>query len=305
MLGLDEEGAHCDFEGFQHGMPPPDSTDGFDWRNMVRTTDGVAGDKTVNAASAFITPPSRKIAIGGSRFNERNLNMMHSEIINQAAKPPPIKFHSAGGRSLSVSSDALKYARSLLGDPELGTLFSEGDADEMDLSLFKGRSDDSLSNKENVFYTSLPKKRTAQSTIGVKNFISPLRASARNGAMADNLIKKFDAVDCDSDLKNRAPSLQNNPSSNMSCLSNTVQGDYLEDGNSTKIELLSRSSERPLTDISNTAGANYSNLKLNTSEKRKQWRNSVSPFKRPRSTKFSTPLKKNVAFHDGNLTNTS
>ncbi|KAB5552208.1 hypothetical protein DKX38_009519 [Salix brachista] len=47
------------------------------------------------------------------------------------------KFLSAGGRSLSVSSEALKRARSLLGDPDIGTFLNVGDAVDQGLSVFK------------------------------------------------------------------------------------------------------------------------------------------------------------------------
>ncbi|KAJ6316002.1 hypothetical protein OIU78_019307 [Salix suchowensis] len=49
--------------------------------------------------------------------------------------PPPFKFHSAGGRSLSVSSEALKRVRSILGDPDIGAFLNEGDAFDMGLSF--------------------------------------------------------------------------------------------------------------------------------------------------------------------------
>ncbi|KAF1874236.1 hypothetical protein Lal_00030269 [Lupinus albus] len=44
-----------------------------------------------------------------------------------SGKQPPIKFHTAGGKSISVSNDALQCARSLLGDPDLRDFFDGGD----------------------------------------------------------------------------------------------------------------------------------------------------------------------------------
>ncbi|KAL5742457.1 hypothetical protein ACOSP7_029189 [Xanthoceras sorbifolium] len=318
LLGLDEDNDHCNFQGLQGKISPSSSNDASDWQNLscFGTKEGVVGNRISNVTPAPITPPIHKASLGGSRFKETNLIMMQSETVNPPTKPPPVKFHTAGGRSLSVSSDALKYARSLLGDPELGTLFSEGDADESEFSCFKeGRFDDSSSNKENCVFTSFPDKRTAKSKTGLKNFISPLQSSSNqvmsrvntgNITMVDNLIKKFDAVDHDRvrELNGKVPSIQN-PLSNMSCAPNTVAGNSLEDGNYSRIDSLGKSSSRPLADISNRTGPTYANIKLNTCEKRRPWRNSVSPFKRPRNSKFSTPLKKNVSLHDGLSTSSS
>ncbi|TXG58894.1 hypothetical protein EZV62_016723 [Acer yangbiense] len=319
LLGLEEDNDHCNFQGLQQKLSPSSPNEACGWQNLSRlgTKEGLDCNRIANVTPALMTPPIRKSGIGGSRFKkETNLNMMQSEMANPATKPPPIKFHTAGGRSLSVSSDALKYARSLLGDPELGTLFSEGDADESDLSYFKeGRSDDSSSNKENDVSTSVTNKQTAKSTTALKNFTSPLRSSSNqvmsrvnteNIAMADNLIKKFDAVDHDivSELIGKVPSIQN-PLSNMTCAPNTVPNNTLEDGNGLRIDSLGKSFGRPLADISNRTGATNANIRVNTCEKRKVWRNSVSPFKKPRSSKFSTPLKKNVSCHDGLSTSSS
>lgn len=50
-----------------------------------------------------------------------------------------------------------------------------------------------------------------------------------------------------------------------------------------------------LVDISNRNGTTYSDNKNSISETRFGRNSSVSPFKRPRSSKFSTPLKRNSA----------
>ncbi|MCP6675270.1 hypothetical protein NL520_28125, partial [Klebsiella pneumoniae] len=62
-------------------------------------------------------------------FQEPNSNFFHSGVEIKDRKPPPaaIKFQTAGGRSIKVSGHALKQARSLLGDPDLGNFFKEGD----------------------------------------------------------------------------------------------------------------------------------------------------------------------------------
>ncbi|KAE9608508.1 hypothetical protein Lalb_Chr08g0236481 [Lupinus albus] len=46
-----------------------------------------------------------------------------------------IKFHTACGRSISISNYALQRARSLLGEPHLGDFFDGGDVSDSIFSL--------------------------------------------------------------------------------------------------------------------------------------------------------------------------
>ncbi|KAG6735265.1 hypothetical protein POTOM_062196 [Populus tomentosa] len=83
-----------------------------------------------------------------------NTDLLQPEAQYSAPKPPPFKFHTAGGRSFSVSSEALKRARSLPGDPDIGAFLNEGDAFDMGLSVFEDIIfDEASSNKENSFYS--------------------------------------------------------------------------------------------------------------------------------------------------------
>ncbi|KAL6343173.1 hypothetical protein AAG906_020971 [Vitis piasezkii] len=104
--------------------------------------------------------------------NEAAPNLKQSEMYSPAPNPPPIKFHTAGGRSISVSSDALQRARSLLGDPELGTSLNEGDEDDMISSFLKGSFQDASSNKENDSDTSLSHHEKQKQTCIQKSHIS-------------------------------------------------------------------------------------------------------------------------------------
>ncbi|CAJ1921954.1 unnamed protein product [Sphenostylis stenocarpa] len=122
-------------------------------------------------------------------FEERNL-------VSQA----PIKFHSAGGRSISISSDALQRARSLLGDPDVGDLFEGGDGDNSVFSFpFKRQTDTAASSDCS---TSLVCRVTSGSNFKTKSFTFPLQSSRHRELSTKfpsegdgiNLIKKFDTV---------------------------------------------------------------------------------------------------------------
>lgn len=185
-------------------------------------------------------------------------------------KPPLIKFQTAGGRSVKVSGDALKRARSLLGDPDLGNFLNEGDACSPVFS-----SNKNMPNKENNGSTSIsdyiPKTKKVYT-----NFISPFRSAlpdkktavrSENTGLRSNLIKEFDAVEPDITI------MQHN-------------------GNTVGVSSVRKSLNGPLVDISNTLG-----------EKRKLTsRKYPSPFKKPRNSKFIPPLnKKSTTYPNGNF----
>ncbi|KAK9053973.1 hypothetical protein SSX86_025048 [Deinandra increscens subsp. villosa] len=182
-----------------------------------------------------------------------------SEIKDRRPAPPPIKFQTAGGRSIKVSGHALKQARSLLGDPDLGNFFKEGDA------IFSSNMNKEDSNECTPSSDYIPKAKEISN-----NFISPLRSVSSGNKTAvrskdiglkSNLIKEFDAVE--NDIKQYDDNTFGMP----------------------------KSLNRPLVDISNTFGADNKQV---TVEKRKlSSRKYPSPFKKPRNSKFIPPLNKN------------
>lgn len=112
---------------------------------------------------------------------EVDTDLLQSEAQYSAPKPPPFKFHTAGGRSFSVSSEALKRARSLLGDPDIGAFLNEGDAFDMGFSVFEDIIfDEASSNKENSFYTAFTHPEASKCKHISKTFISPLKLSANH-----------------------------------------------------------------------------------------------------------------------------
>ncbi|KAH9736754.1 protein BREAST CANCER SUSCEPTIBILITY 2 [Citrus sinensis] len=301
LLGLEEGRNDCSFEGLQHARMT--STPRFEVK------EGVKGNVFESDTSVLRPSSISKAGFAESRFkNKISSNMMQMEGLNSAPKPPQIKFHTAGGRSLSVSTDALQYARNLLGDPELGTFFHEVDVDQSDLTSFKHRRfDDSSSNKENDVFTSFFHLGTAGTKTASKNFTSPLRLfsnpvrsriNSKNINTSANLIEKFDAVDHDgvSGLNGKIPSIKKPIRSTHG--HKAIMDNSVEDDIGSKINSLGRSSGKPLADITNSTSTACANIKQ-TCEKKRLLRSSISPFKRPRISKFSTPLRTNLSSPNG------
>lgn len=218
------------------------------------------------------------------------------DLVQSVARPPPIRFHTAGGRSISVSSDALKRARSLLGDHEVGVHSNEENAIDSVFSSFRGREcNGNSSDKENDSVTPFSHQRMGNGQSFSKNFTSPLRIDLcrnqsffRLGNMVpgSNLITKFDAEANEGASKAHSGfPLHGNALNKKSCLRKL--GPLASKNN-----LPESSSSGPLLDISNNISENSTDIRLNISEKRRL-RSTPSPFKRPRISKFVTPLKKN------------
>ncbi|KAK9289849.1 hypothetical protein L1049_008009 [Liquidambar formosana] len=313
LLGLEENYNHNTFQDFEcaNQLSTTDTNEAFGLRNSshLEMREGVNNFGIIDAASITTPQLNSKTGLLVSELKKEAIpNLMQSEMCNSAPKPPPIKFHTAGGRSLSVSSDALQRARSLLGDPELGMFINERDVDDQVFSFFKeGRHDNNSLNKKNDPHASFSHQEMTKSKQASKNFISPLRSSSnqmRSSVMSEsiisgsNLIKKFDAEDDDSNFRSNSnkSSLQK-PLSNRPCSPHSVTENSLANGFGSRINPPGSSSRGPLVDISNCIGTSYTNKKQIISEKRRLGKtSSVSPFKRPRSSRFSAPLNSNILF---------
>lgn len=311
LLGLEENHNHETFHGFERTRKQSNPSEPFYFRSSshLETPDVVTKNTGLkDAISAPISLFNFQSGSLGSELKEATPKYSHS-----APRPPPIKFHTAGGRSISVSSDALQRARSLLGDPELGTFLDESDAGDTAFSVCKGtKSTDNSSNKENEPSTSLPYQETTKIKHSSKVFISPIRSSSNqkqssvrsnNIRSGSNLIKKFDAESDDSTSRRyddipRPGKLLTHRSQSL----NGVRGDSAANGIGSRVNTHGRSSALPLVDISNTIGIDDTDKKQAFGEKRRFGRNSISPFKRPRISKFITPLNGNTSLvGNGNL----
>lgn len=112
----------------------------FVWRDLSHSgmivgirNNGVIGDDLLVPMSLLI---SKSGILKSELVKEVNTDLMQPEPpYSYLPVPPPFKIHAAGGRSLSVSSEALKRVRSLLGDPDIRAFLNEGDAFDTGLSF--------------------------------------------------------------------------------------------------------------------------------------------------------------------------
>lgn len=293
LLGLDENNNLQSCQARITKQSVMDSLDGGQNSTCLEMQEGSNIIKIMDVKS--LPRPSSVSASWRMESIAKAVPNLKPEMCNHAANPPPIKFHTAGGRSISVSSDALQRARSLLGDPELGTSLNEGDEDDVVSSFLKGNFCEVNSNKENDPDTSLSCHKKTKSKHQSKRFISPIRSFPNllessvipeNMHLGRNLMKKY--------ADDSKVTCQEEPLSNKPCAPNT-QIDYsVGNGNCSINNPSRRSSGGPLVDVSNRIGTMLVNK---TSEKRKLGRrSSISPFKRPRSSKFCPPLNSNASF---------
>lgn len=256
-----------------------------------------SGGVAMDAASISRSPLINKTVSVQTRCkkNEADLNFMSPERLNLTPdKPSSIKFHTAGGRSISVSTDALQRARSLLGDPELGSFLNEGDAGDSVFSFSKGRGHDER--------TPFSHQKMTRKNFLTKTSVSPLQSSSKQVRSSSainsstNLITQFDVVSNESVCKSNSelPYRQEKPLSDKPCIIKTVENNYLENGGSLRINPVGKSLAKPLVDISNTVGTTAMNSTQKSGVKRRLGRSSISPFKKPRTSNSSTPLHKNV-----------
>ncbi|XP_039009037.1 protein BREAST CANCER SUSCEPTIBILITY 2 homolog B-like isoform X2 [Hibiscus syriacus] len=312
-LELDNEHdkEHPNFDGFQSSKWLPPTNEPY---ACQRFSHSEKKEGLQNYGVMDFTSESRNLLnssnglLGGERGCENDSTPMHSKMFGSVPKPPPIKFHTAGGRSLFVSSEALKRARSLLGDPELGDLFGKMDQEVPPFTVYKEEKfNDASSNKENCFFTSFPHQGTMKSKDTSKEFTSPLKSSLKqmrsifnseNLSFGSNLIEKFDAVESSSACASagNVPSPQN-ASDSINRISEKKNSTY-SSGSQTKLP--GKSFGGPLADISNSIDTPQTN-----SKQRRIGRSSfVSPFKRPRCSKISSPLYKDASFI-GNVSTSS
>ncbi|XP_034695014.1 protein BREAST CANCER SUSCEPTIBILITY 2 homolog B-like isoform X1 [Vitis riparia] len=297
LLGLEENSNHHSCQEHITKQNVMDGLDGGQNSSCLEMQEDLNSIKSEDA-KPVPRPFSTSTSWRTGSINEAVPHLKQSEMYNPAPNPPPIKFHTAGGRSISVSSDALQRARSLLGDPELGTSLNEGDEDDMVSSFLKGSFRDASSDKENDSDTSLSHHEKAKSKHTSKSFISPIRlfpnrvqssVMPENTYSGSNLIKKYA-----DDSKITCPQ---EPLSNRLCAPHTIIDNSVANGNCSINKPLGRSSGGPLVDVSNRIGTLLTNKKQTITEKRRLGRrSSISPFKRPRSSKFCPPLNSNVSF---------
>ncbi|KAK4799413.1 hypothetical protein SAY86_024778 [Trapa natans] len=299
LLGLEEDDEGYPSEVF--GLPRK-SLSNYNGYGGMNSSSWEKVDMKVAGAIEGSVSGSRLAYINDS--DERRLkhlasNSLQPKMHGSSTKPASIKFQTAGGRSISISSDALKRARSLLGDPELGNFLDDGSLN------------DYPSNKENETPPSLHHQVTLKHA-DAASFASSVRHSTNVGCSLNpskkikggsNLIAQFNAAASDrpdgsgSDLDAlRTPWVNGSPTLSYPTVTKVRESQKNCDINPPG---------QVLADISNRNGKVFSNNESNTLEARFGSKISASPFKRPRTSKFSTPLKSNSTLVPSGLSKSS
>ncbi|KAI9094810.1 hypothetical protein K1719_026616 [Acacia pycnantha] len=253
-------------------------------------------------------------SVGGTHTikNCSEINPVQPERYDSTCKEGSVKFLTAGGRSLSVSNDALQRARNLLGDPDLGGLFDEQDAGNAIFSFSKQRqSDSNASYVENDPRTPLYHHIKDKSKYMTQSFTSPMKSSGHieystkfpSVGSGSNLMTKFNAVGKEIDFLQSSISCQQTPLNNKNQVPDTTVSTSSSNGFSSRRDPLGKSSSQTFVEISNTMVTSYANNRQPVCGKRRLGpRVNVSSFKQPRSTRFSAPLKQDVSvFPDGSF----
>lgn len=311
LLGFSEDTLDCTFESLQPTTKLHATGERYELQESshLHLYKGVNNYRTMNAVSRPSPSLIYKTNSVGSTCtlkNDSDINLVQPEIYISTCKKDSIKFYTAGGRSISVSNDALQRARSLLSDPDLGSFLNEGDAGDSIFSFSnEGQSDSRASGEGNDPHTPLYHHTMAKRKPMTKSFTSPLKSYREmeystkflNANAGSNLITKFNAVgkeiDCSLQSSITCPQKPSNDKNEMSDTSvhNSLMHDF-----SSRIDPLGKSSRRSFADISNVMDTAHASNRQPTSGKRRlASRVMVSPFKKPRSSKFSAPFNQDVA----------
>ncbi|XP_065041026.1 protein BREAST CANCER SUSCEPTIBILITY 2 homolog B-like [Musa acuminata AAA Group] len=205
----------------------------------------------------------------------------------------PVKFQTAGGRYVSISNDALKRARNLLGESDIEVSENNITLDQPLSSVLRNKNnlDDTFWNKENI---SSPHSPHCGGMGKLVSRTPPSLTKRRQFSLTRKI--KSDSYTLDQENA-RSFALENIYSGNKTPVNQKPEKDDLHSAGSA-VEIVRRiengdgmSLGGPLIDISNIAG-DCMNMNRLPNEKRRPGKTSyISPFKRPRSSRFITPLK--------------
>ncbi|CAA6654699.1 unnamed protein product [Spirodela intermedia] len=265
----------------------------FDTGNR-RKTSGMSffnplGDEPVERRS-FISHGNENVSrnqIESSGPGKLHVSSMHAS----APISPPIMFHTAGGRSLPISDDALRRARSLLGDQDTEILQNGISTSYLIPSVSNDNLHEMSQNKENFDFIGSNSERSRnmfkipmqESSLTFASLTADFAHGNKvnNDAFSSERIHEFDG---------KMLHVQNMPRKD---LHETFKVENLRMGPE------GRPPRPPLANISNKASAGIPiQVDFSGDNRRQRRTSSISPFKRPRSSRFSTPLRENTFLID-------
>ncbi|KAJ4971883.1 hypothetical protein NE237_004982 [Protea cynaroides] len=305
LLGFEENHNHFTPQGLRNtrNLPTTDELNYLGNSLNLEARAGVQNNRSLAARSVprhLVSFPTDMYSSESDPKKETVPDLQLSVRSKSARIPSPIKFQTAGGRSISVSKDALQRARSLLGDAEFGSLPNEGTGDDSLLSIFKKKTFSEIPlNKEIV-----PNDSCLHQNVHASKTFRPPMGLISNQKQS---IATVDGINSGSNLPTTVGSNSLicegsfKTTSNIFCIQKPSKGENtgpyvavknpMANDSGSRIAPLARSTGRALVDISNNIDHSNSNQRhIPCEKKRRGGRSSVSPFKRPRNSRFITPL---------------
>ncbi|XP_061357187.1 protein BREAST CANCER SUSCEPTIBILITY 2 homolog B-like [Gastrolobium bilobum] len=313
LLGLKEDTVGSNIPSPQHTKKSPQHTKKL--HAMVETYERqqlsphVQQHKVINSYKMMNVVSCQSPSVGSSH----TLKNEFDQKVVQPDKQAPIKFQTAGGRSISISNDALQRARSLLGDPDLGDFLDGGDVGDSIFSFQNKRQNNTtLACDRSDTNTPLRHQITSESNHMTKSCTYPMRSSRQKDfstseGTGNNLIMRFDAVGDENDYSRKScntwgqkPLYDRNQAPDSTVYHSSLNGF------SSKADPREMSSGRSFADISNTINTVHTKNRQAASGKRRLGLGlTVSSFKRPRCSKTSVPFDQDVAVFPNDLSQLS
>lgn len=217
-------------------------------------------------------------------------NLVHSAVCARDCRQPPLKFQTAGGKSLSISSDALKRAQSLLGDSDVESSQNVVGLHQPVLLVKEEKISKDVSwNKENILYDSSLQNADAKTlppkiVPAIPAFTNRLKTSSLSATNARVVhlghVKANDFSAKRDHHANRNMSYLQEPSKKISYIAQRACDKSRDLTDCPR-------SVGPLVEISDNIFPNRPNRnELSSEKKRPKRRISISPFKRPRISRF-------------------
>ncbi|XP_074568879.1 protein BREAST CANCER SUSCEPTIBILITY 2 homolog B-like [Curcuma longa] len=286
LLGLEEDDKIFALKGFgsaqnQDSMQimKGESSHGILSRNMscVTTSTRIVDPSNVRLVERSPDNFLKGYCSAGSHLNSGQLQktLAHKMDFSNFTQSP-VRFQTAGGRCISISNDALNRARNLLGNSDIGTL--ENSRLDQCLSSNSGNSSNpnvTFCNKENISYPS------DLESISKPVFRTPSSISKRKQPSSHTWKVKSEGDVLDQGI-DRNFAFGNDYSGKKAYINKKPEKDNFHLSNNS-IAMDDNPMHGPLVEISNNR---FSSRKLQPGKL-----SSASPFKRPRNSRFATPLK--------------